>query len=266
MTDYQLNELDRHMRRLAAWATAAELEARTTVDPDHRQMEQTTENNQAYVSFQVHQDLFGPKIDVSFDGQGVLSGDYVSTTPLIRVQLRDNSRASLRDASGVAVFLNGKVVPFGNKSDLEFVSLSGDGDLRAEVLYRPVLNSGNHDLRIVAVDFSGNASEYSVRVRTDNNLTLRDVYNYPNPFPQATDILYYLTQDAIAVSATIYTVAGRRIRELRPLPNVVGFNRFQWDGRDADGDRLATGTYLCRLVARDTERETSHTLKMVIIR
>jgi flagellar hook assembly protein FlgD len=54
----------------------------------------------------------------------------------------------------------------------------------------------------------------------------------------------------------IYTLSGRLIRAFRAAdvnggggPR-VGWNTLRWDGRDADGDRVATGVYLYRVVVR----------------
>jgi hypothetical protein len=236
------------------------------VDPDHILRETTRDNNHAYLQYAVADDQLGPRIEVLFDGRGILPGDYVLTEPEIRMFVRDNSQVSISDTGDVQVILNGQRMAYGNNSALEFVPMTGENDLRAEVLFRPTLPSGDHILQVQATDRGGNTAQYEVQVRTEENLTLRDVYNFPNPFPKSTDILYYLTQDADDVSAHIYTVAGRKIRELRNMPNLTGFNKFEWDGRDADGDRPASGAYLCRIIARNAEDETAVTLKMVLMR
>ena len=50
----------------------------------------------------------------------------------------------------------------------------------------------------------------------------------------------------------IYTVSGRLIKILPNLPGDPGFNASPWDGLDEDGDRLANGVYLYKILARGT--------------
>jgi hypothetical protein len=45
------------------------------------------------------------------------------------------------------------------------------------------------------------------------------------------------------VSAGIYDVAGRRVRELFSETRAAGQYPITWDGRDDRGERLASGVY-----------------------
>ena len=48
----------------------------------------------------------------------------------------------------------------------------------------------------------------------------------------------------------VFTLAGAKIYEAedQSLPQGYNDNRFIWDGRDLDGDRVASGVYLFRAV------------------
>jgi len=69
----------------------------------------------------------------------------------------------------------------------------------------------------------------------------------PNPFNPATSIRFTLPRE-MAVSAEIWAVDGSRVLTLlrgQVLPG--GDNEVRWDGRNAGGQRVASGVYLFRL-------------------
>jgi flagellar hook assembly protein FlgD len=85
-------------------------------------------------------------------------------------------------------------------------------------------------------------------VRPKNQLVLSDVLNYPNPFRNRTSFTFELNFDDTEVRVKIFTLAGRLIRTLESA-GVRGFNQIDWDGRDEDGDPLANGVYLYKIIA-----------------
>jgi flagellar hook assembly protein FlgD len=48
---------------------------------------------------------------------------------------------------------------------------------------------------------------------------------------------------------TIYSVSGRAVRQLVNADRKVGRYSVHWDGRDAQGGRVAGGMYLVRIKA-----------------
>ena len=79
--------------------------------------------------------------------------------------------------------------------------------------------------------------------------------NYPNPFNPETWIPYQLANPN-DVSITIYDVTGHVVRHLDLGHQVAGFysNRDSaayWDGRNAVGEKVASGVYFYTLIAGD---------------
>ena len=72
--------------------------------------------------------------------------------------------------------------------------------------------------------------------------------NRPNPFNPATEIAFSLPH-ASAVELAVYTVNGRRVTTLVSDNLAAGQHRVTWDGRDAAGQRAASGAYFYRLSA-----------------
>jgi hypothetical protein len=74
---------------------------------------------------------------------------------------------------------------------------------------------------------------------------------YPSPTTGAAKFTFSLTRAAL-VSVRIFTIAGRLVRVLPPVPCGFDYNQIEWDGLDKDGQPLANGVYLYKLDARAT--------------
>jgi hypothetical protein len=72
--------------------------------------------------------------------------------------------------------------------------------------------------------------------------------NVPNPFNPATAIHFTLPEDA-AVKLVIYDVSGRIVRTLLDEKRRADNYKVQWDGRDMNGDPVASGVYFYRINA-----------------
>ncbi|MDE0636002.1 MAG: T9SS type A sorting domain-containing protein [Candidatus Poribacteria bacterium] len=90
--------------------------------------------------------------------------------------------------------------------------------------------------------------------------------NYPNPFNPETWIPYQLSQDS-PVSVSIYDTTGKLIRSLSLGFQSAGFYNSReraayWDGRNALGERVASGIYFYQL----TTPSFQQTRRLVILK
>ena len=85
--------------------------------------------------------------------------------------------------------------------------------------------------------------------------------SYPNPFNPTTAISFNLSSPQ-AVTLRIYNIMGQEVRRLIDGPMPAGQNTVIWDGRNAKGEYVSSGIYLCQM--RTTERQK--TLKMTVLR
>jgi hypothetical protein len=92
-----------------------------------------------------------------------------------------------------------------------------------------------------------------------NTLVLEQ--NVPNPFNPVTTIVFELDR-ATNITLTVYDVTGRKIRTLENRSMTPGVYKEQWDGRDTQGDIVASGVYFYRLHAG----ERALTKKMVFLK
>ncbi|MEW5767368.1 MAG: FlgD immunoglobulin-like domain containing protein [bacterium] len=80
------------------------------------------------------------------------------------------------------------------------------------------------------------------------------VYNFPNPFnslKERTRIKYFLPGSGEEeVFLRIYTVSGEVVREIEEGKKEKGHFYFvDWDGKNGDGERVASGVYILLLKA-----------------
>ena len=85
--------------------------------------------------------------------------------------------------------------------------------------------------------------------------------NAPNPFNSQTVVSYFLLEPG-PVRLEVFALSGQRIAILDHGLQQAGYHRLHWDGRDAAGHSVASGTYLYRLVTD----EVVLTRKLVLLR
>ncbi len=85
--------------------------------------------------------------------------------------------------------------------------------------------------------------------------------NFPNPFNPQTSIRYALPENA-DVKLAIYNVLGQRVKTLIEGHETAGYNTVWWDGKDENGDQVASGIYFYRLQAD----EFSEIKKMMLVK
>ena len=78
--------------------------------------------------------------------------------------------------------------------------------------------------------------------------------NYPNPFNPTTTIPLVVPDEAKNVDLTIYNILGQPMRQVWNGPLAAGEHALTWDGRDAQGQPVATGVYVYRLQVDEQTR------------
>jgi len=93
--------------------------------------------------------------------------------------------------------------------------------------------------------------------------------NTPNPIrATATRIRFGIPDDATQLRLAVYDIRGREITRLAGGATVAGEYTVEWDGTDASGRRLPSGTYFYRLngLLRENGHYFEETRKMVLVR
>lgn len=232
--------------------------------------EKFTYNNSLHKTFFVFSDSTRPELNVKFDEVEIINGDVVSTNPIVQIELYDNSPLEM-DTTNFTIYFDGIRLSFKNDS-LNFTR-SMQQEQKATVTWNPRFDDGTHILEILAKDATGNfhdSSSYRVTFKVDSRNDILNVFNYPNPFTDDTYFTFTLQGSNIPESAkiNIYTIAGRKIRviELNRSDLQFGFNRIYWNGLDQDGDRIANGTYLYKVIVENEGETKTVTKKMAKIK
>ena len=226
------------------------------VTPPSGQKELLWENNTSLYRFLIVgiAEKLSARVQVYADGVMLMDGDYVAARPRIAVRLAELSGPAT-GIPRVDLFVDGGQV----FSSASLVAGETGGTVRdGDLLFSPLLSSGSHELRIrvAQMDAAGQIDSLvrTVGVTVENDYKILQMFNYPNPFRSDTWFTFVLTgaRPPEDLTVRIFTVAGRKIRELRAVPGSlqVGFNRLYWDGRDTDGDDVANGYYLYQVQIR----------------
>ena len=202
----------------------------------------------------------GPVMNIRFGNKDFAEGDYTSQNPVLTVDISD-SLSGVNIAGDIGHKMT--VVLDGNeeqKKDVTQFFQYNEGSYTNGVLRYQLydLEEGAHTVAVKAWDNSNNAAtaETEFTVVADTVLQIRNVLTYPNPMKDETSFTFELSQDA-EITIKLYSVAGRLLRNFAPFSGTIGFNILPeaWNGTDEDGDPLANGVYLYKLIAKARRNE-----------
>ena len=198
-------------------------------------------------------DSAGPIITVQVAGRGdLVSGDLVTLQDDLVVTLADSSGINLATGlgHGITLEIDGATQSIRNLTE-QFSYRQDDFTTGSLTLALSDMEPGTHELKFKAWDNANNASTRSlwIEVATGASLAIQDMLNYPNPMADTTTFFFELTQAVSQFDLDIFTLSGRKIKSFRRLGIPVGSHQIAWNGRDADGDRVATGVYIFKASA-----------------
>ena len=156
-------------------------------------------------------------------------------------------------AAATADLTRRSVVQVGDVIELRLIGPNGNAELQP-LTYKVTPEHLANAVLSVKLDGIGQPTQ---------NLLLQ---NYPNPFNPETWIPYQLSEDS-PVSISIYDTTGKVVRTLSLGFQSAGFYNSQsraayWDGRNALGERVASGLYFYQL----TTPSFQHTRRLVIVK
>ncbi len=210
----------------------------------------------------------GPQIDVYFkDQENFTSGDLIPDNTILIVRLKDENGINITGETGHNISL--QIDDQAPRDISGFFAYDKNSFQEGKIEYPLTqLKNGTHVIKIQAFDNLNNLSvtEVQVKVASTQDILLTEVVNYPNPFKDHTRFTFQTNLPGADVTVKIYTVTGRLIQELHGV-SALGYNdEIQWDGRDRDGDEIANGVYLYKIILRDGKKEKTHIDKLVIMR
>jgi hypothetical protein len=198
-------------------------------------------------------DTTGPDISVYIGSRNFRSGDLINQNTNLICDIFDESGINLTGTIGhkIEAVLN---YDENHKIDLTSYYNTTNGYQNGTVNY-PLenLQDGKYNLKIIVWDTYNNYSSKSVEfsVRNNVNLKVENIYNYPNPMKDNTSFLFNHNIDIpVNVQIKIFSVTGRVIKEIKQNGINDKFVMINWDGKDTDGDNIANGTYLYKIIIK----------------
>jgi len=241
------------------------------IDEQKKQLEIFEDNNIFELPFFIIKDtttssVTDKNITALFDDNEIFDGDFVSSNPQVTVKLNYPIWFPIEDTTAVEFYLNTNRI-----SRRQFDTDYDTVNRLATYKFNPRLSDGEYSFRIYGIDESGKLEEqpgYQKSFIVSEHLKASELYNYPNPFSDKTSFTFKLSQKPDELKIKIYTVAGRLIKEISRNSDQLktDFNKIDWDGKDEDGDIVANGIYIYKLIVKNSEEEQTLTQKMAIAR
>ncbi len=97
-----------------------------------------------------------------------------------------------------------------------------------------------------------------------------DILTYPSPFnPKREKVkIRYLLANESSVTIKLYNKAGKIVRKLIQSSyeyGKAGTNEIEWDGKNYAGETLATGVYICEIIANSSYGEQRRYTALAIV-
>ncbi|MCK6614018.1 MAG: C25 family cysteine peptidase [Ignavibacteriaceae bacterium] len=239
-----------------------------TVDSKNSLKEVYEDNNVFSIPFYIEPDTTQPYITIRQDGRDFFEGELLPAKPEFEIGLYDASLLPVTDPASIKLYLNDEPVAY-EAGVLEAVYRTANPKMK--LVYTPSLSSGAYSLKIEAKDALGNPVVQGSETRSfviSDELRITDLYAYPNPSSGDLHFTFMLGRIPEEAEIQVFTVAGRLVRtiKLTAVDLKYDFNRIYFDGRDQDGDPLASGTYLYTMKIKSGGKTERTTKKLAVVR
>jgi Peptidase family C25 len=218
-------------------------------------------------------DNFGPEIRLYMNDENFVSGGVTNESPKLI--------AILSDSSGINTVGNGighdiTVTLDKNSSDIIVLNDYYESDLdeyqsgKIEYLFSE-LENGDHNLKLKVWDVYNNSSEGDMDfiVAESENLAIRNLLNYPNPFTESTAFYFDHNRpnEDLDILIQIFTVSGKLVKTITSIINSNAFRSdpIRWDGLDDFGDNIGRGVYIYQIRVRTFDGEIVKKIEKLVI-
>ncbi len=195
--------------------------------------------------------------------EGIPINDGDAVPPNANLSMLVLSPAPIDPKTDLALTVNGQPQPF------DTAAVAGEASRREWVLSwtHPPYPIDQYDVRVASSCISA-SHQFKVDVAS-SGFSLRNALAFPNPFDDdlGTYFSFSLVSGAPAdVQIRVYTVSGRLLLTRTERGLLPGYHQIAWDGRDAEGDKLANGIYIYRMLASNGSQSTTHEGRLVKLR
>ena len=122
-----------------------------------------------------------------------------------------------------------------------------------------------HEVRVTAV--GGATGIHTFRASTE--LHVQNVVAFPNPFDDQLGTVFSFNLASVGpadVLVRVFTTSGRLVYQRVEKGLSPGYHQIRWDGRDSEGQKLANGMYLYRMLVTNGDEKVEHQASLVKLR
>lgn len=219
----------------------------------------------------------GPDIEVFLEDEKFTNGGIVNNNPLLIIKLWDENGINTA-GNGVGREILG-ILDKGKETSKnyilnDFYSTTLDSFQGGEVRFKLAdIAPGTHTLSVRAWDVYNNSNENQVEflVASDENMAIKNLLNYPNPFTTKTNIHFDHNKSGqeLNIAINIFSISGRVVKTLyAKIPNASSHvSEIEWDGKDEYGQTLAKGVYLYKIKVKSEDGKSEEEFqKMVLLK
>ena len=215
-------------------------------------------------------DIAGPVIKAYLDTNTFKNGDFVGSSPTLKMQLSDISGINLSSASiGHQIIA---VLDKNYKQPMilnEYYTSTGSGEGAIQFQFSN-LEAGRHQLEIKAWDVLNNSTTIIIDfiVEASKIDPIKSLIAYPNPFNDRVKISAQLNNESIGstLQVDIYSIEGKWLKHFQENLNQTGVFTFnlEWDGKNMQGVNVNKGLFFIRMkVASKEGKNFSKVLKII---
>jgi len=196
-------------------------------------------------------DFTGPTVTLYLNDTTFTDGSLTNQNPTLLAFITDSSGINVSNASfghNITITIDGD-----ESSQIElnnFFCNDLNTFISGSIKYKlNNLEEGEHTLTLSIWDSYNNntEAELSFYVCNSKTVTLKNLYNYPNPMQNHTNFYFEhnQTEEESTVTLQIYDASGNVIYKLKRTGTIASFadTSISWDGKSSNGTVLQSGIY-----------------------
>ena len=210
-----------------------------------------------------------PQVQLFLDSPSFIAGDFVSTNPTLIAHIEDENGINILGSSGhcILLIIDESLMPIDVTDGFMYdIGSATEGELTWQL---DDLSEGNHTIQFIVFDNLNNPTVAVTNFvcKRSGKVSIEQMLPYPNPMSDGGHFTFVITEDS-DITITIYTLTGRKIKTIKQLNSPAGYNQISWNGKDADGDKIANNTYFYKIKAKQlsNNKVTEKIGKLIILK
>lgn len=211
------------------------------------------------INLNAPEDTTPPTVRLYMNDESFVYGGITNESPIFLAFLEDENGINTASGIGhdiVAILDGDELNPF-VLNDYYETELDNYQKGKVRFPFRD-LEPGLHTITFKAWDVYNNliTAEIQFVVVGNDDITLSNVLNYPNPFVSYTEFWFNHNRpfEMLDVQVQIFTITGKLVKTINQSLLTEGFlsREIKWDGRDDFGDKIGKGVYVYKLTVVST--------------